>query len=527
MDRKPLSKITLSPYFRRLVARSGVNRYSLLIFVVGAVSVGLLTIRATPEFLLSADHFFFPRLAQDLLRDQGNLSDWVLISAPRFFPDMLFYFLMYWLYESHLRSLEMASYALVALQVLSVYLLCLAVSKNRLSSTLAGLIYLTACGVAGVALTSFSLISWHTGAFAGVLICLYLISTRPLCAPRLAALFLLVVVLVPSDFLVIPIVLSGIVGWWIAGWWVERKITAESNIAGFTVVAACVTGVAVYYLLTPNPFTNPVHASNLSLRSMANLTHLASATMTAVFSLLTNKFFLLASFLLATDLYISRKDKRKRSVIVRLGLFWLVSAVANEWLLSLGAWDVDRYRIMSINGSIVISAIAIADILSGRSFIYWVPLLLLSPALMLGTHPAESNIDRNFTRILAEIDCLSDTVESYGLRYGVSDFATANRYSVLSNGSIRLVPIRGNSRRVPMAMLSTSWLANDFNYVIADTDLEPELYKERKWVYPLSQTMAIKLFGEPEVRYQCGRKSLLIYPTAISLSTPTQRSKSD
>jgi len=489
-----------------------------LCFVLGSLLVVLFALRVVPEYWTSSDAYFFPRLAKDLLEDGGRLADWVLISAPRFFPDMGIYFLSHLLYGDHLRVMQMAAYMLILLQLSAVSLLCHRVSDDWRASLVAGLAYVGTCSVLGNDKTSLALVAWHSGTFAVILICVYLLVGEKSFWLRALTCAGLIILLVLSNFLAVPILLSGVAGWWVALSIARRRVSRQSVIQTVAVVGACGIGMALYYALVPNSFNNPVHASGLSVEAVKDIPFVLESIKLSIMALGSNVLFLSALLLSLPALYVVRLQRDRFDILLAMVGFWLASALANEFLIALGASNVDRYRMMPINGSIAMAAIASTLILSQFRGIHWAPLFILTPAVALGTTPADAARSRLFNRTVAEVNCLSEKVSETNGTWGVSDLQTAHRYSVLSNGELNLLPSRGNKLSAPPAMFSRGWLTNTFYYVIAERRHSPASYATKKWAYPLSRRLAISMLGNPNEEHLCGTKVLMVYQKEISVN---------
>ena len=441
------------------------------------------------------------------------------MSAPRYFPDMPLSFAGYLLHPDIAGSLFIASCLLILLQFFSVSLVCRTALSSWPLSFLSGVLYLSACVLLGTDLTSYSYISWHVGTFSIIMICLALIISLERRLYYVALLLVFTAATIASNFIALPLILTGTSGIVLATFFIEKKITLRAITPLIYVAIGCGAGTIIYYFLTPYPFTNPVHSSDLSLRATFNLTHLINSGVHTVGELSMNPIFLsaLVSGLVCLWLF---KNSVSYQPILLIFSFWLLAALCNEGLISLGARDINRYQIMQINGSIAMTSIFAVLIISRYKISYWLPFLSIIPIIIFRAPLEKDQFREAYHQQIEQVNCISEKVEQLNLHTGVSDLHTIHPYSVLSSGRIELLGIRGTSKAVPAFMLPFPLLDTTIDYAIANIDHNPAHYLRKTASYPLSEKLALSFLGAPAQRYVCGSKVLLTYPSGISLSRP-------
>ena len=189
--------------------QSNIEKYAYLTLVV---IVGLLILRLKTALPGSEDHFFPLSISHDLLVTGGKFSDWVLMSAPRYFPDLLIVFIAKLLYGDIIRVFLYSGIALLILQMATIYFLSYMVSGTRRIGIAVAAGYIAFSSFYGGNLFVAD-IPWHSGSFAIIILVLGLVLAGIRFPSKLRSVSFGIICLgslvVASDFIAIPFLLAG------------------------------------------------------------------------------------------------------------------------------------------------------------------------------------------------------------------------------------------------------------------------------------------------------------------------------
>ena len=510
----------------------------LILLVAGVVGVLVMLWPHLLHYPRNGDHYFIPRLAQSLVEHGRSLSDWLLMSAPRYFPDLLIEVISFSLVGSGRVGIVLSSALLVGLQWFAVSLVARRVGMGSVPSLVAGLLYCVGCVMVGTHYTSLTYIVWHTGTFSIIVICLALATVSNQRPGPLAGLGIVVLtaLVTASNVLAVPILIVGmgtvsliyLVQNYLSqnhlmrfrGWFRLMMVPAGLALAG------CALGLTLYFQAMPYPISNPVDASNLNMGLIKNPLKVMKAIFDSVISLTREPAFLFA--LCSALLALGRL--RRAPIFPMLAMvigFWLVTSLANQGMIELGANDEQRYRIMPINGSIAVAAISITALAAQWSLVFILP--IGSAIAMLWTFNVDTTTYRlRHENLVEESACLvaqvrriaSDAELLAGEFVGVSDFGSTKRYSYVSNGLLRIVAIRINSEKAYPIMQEVPLLSRKPVYALAWIDVDEEGADRKLGSMLLSEHKAIEKYGMPAARYPCNSRVVLHYPQGLDVKLP-------
>lgn len=494
------------------------QRHDYWILALSLFLTFVLIIRGTPGIRVHYDDFYFANLALDIFKNSGSLADWHLIAAPRFFPEMLIFFAAVPMLGDLFRVTFFVSFLLIALQFGLVFALIRHVTSRHYLAVSAAVTFISLNAWLGEEVTSYGRPGWHMGAFINLLLSLWLLMHRAESAPARAGLFIVCLLGVISDFLFLALMIPATACWVLIRCWLERKVfSRHALLSTATVILGCISGVICYYILVSHPVENPVHASGISPWGIVKDPFaLASVVFLVLRDMLTSGLSL-ASFILVCVVMLSAKlTAVEKRAYLQIAAFLIGGAVANEVILSIGTLNIDRYRILSINGVTVLISISIAFALS--RFTKLRLLLFFFPVLVLGAQGSRTNdypFSQQFQSRMDQVNCFVRYAEGYGIENGAADYRLSQAEPLYSNNRLKILPLKGSKTRISPQFISDRWLSRTYHFVLAQKEIDPGNRKRRKMLYKLAVADVLPILGEPDEVHQCGSDMMLIYKSGL------------
>ena len=485
-----------------------------------AISLLVLFVMVIPIGRTHPDDYYLGRVFLDLFVDNGSWRDWVPPSAPSFFPDGVIYGAIS-LFTTDILKVWIIYAGVIGL-VTSVVLFKLnrEVGLDRRPALLTVMIVLLGFFYFGEHLTVWSRPSQHFLTYFNFVLC-NLLLLRSMKRPSvLLYLVPLISVSVLSDFLFIPIfTASSFLVLLVFYLHKDIELYRGALIAG-SILAALAAGVICYQLIVPNPQTNPVWASGVSIReAMTSLRpHMASLAHVG------NQLFsipLLLSLAALAFAYAANRGHDVRLANIRVVSTMLLSAIlVNLYVVGLGSdWTISRpqYSILVLNGALTLFAISVGFIVQRR--LVYLPYGFAAVggiALAVATrHESPTERYNAYAQFLSEVNCVSNIVQSNGLSYGLASFQESDRFTVISNNQISLNTLIGNRMTTKHYVLSRGWSKRTFDYVLVQNDVDPAVYNKENAYYPLSEEIVKRALGEPSGKYSCPKFSVMVYNRKI------------
>ncbi len=496
--------------------QSNIEKYAYLTLVV---IVGLLILRLKTALPGSVDHFFPLSISHDLLVTGGKFSDWVLMGAPRYFPDLLIVFIAKLLYGDIIRVFLYSGIALLILQMATIYFLSYMVSGTRRIGIAVAAGYIAFSSFYGGNLFVAD-IPWHSGSFAIIILVLGLVLAGIRFPSKLRSVSFGIICLgslvVASDFIAIPFLLAGTsTSFFVVTMYHKRLPKSEEWLLVSSVIISVVFGVILYYLVTPNYFINPLWDGNFSLRKLLVPSAVFDALVGTFFSIFTREnMFLVGAAIGILTLIIYRSDKKVFMGILFFLTFVLTNALANEFLIEFGAWNMDSYRIFSLNGLSLLFALCLGLIANKYHWGVTGFMSVIAVILLINTQANTEPVNKEVVQNYSNASCIAEAIQEESLQVGVTGLGTGQLLLAISGHRLNLIQIQG-VRKTKLNALVPIVESNEIDYLVSiDTNIDMKPYSGA-WMTIFTTKAAEEMFGNADRQIECGNYRLHIFENPI------------